>query len=115
MRILLLLTALTASAIAATNEVADTSLSQKAELVIRGKASPPEEGKYLTYHVEVLEVLKNNSGVTVSNQIQAFGTHRSPLPKGEILLYLERFEKQTPRVPKGNWRVIGMEKASEKR
>jgi hypothetical protein len=105
MKLLLLLILLSSSGFGATNELSSSNVPAMAELVIRARARPAETLTYLWYDVEVLRVLTNHSGVNISNRLHAASTR--PLPEGELLLYLERFEKQTPGVPKGNWRVIG--------
>src|SRR5689334_2949962 len=98
MRTFLLLILLSFSAFGATNEVTSTNVSERAELVIRAKAKPVERLTYLWYDVEVLSVLKNASGINISNRLHAASIRDNPLPEGELLLYLERFEKQTPGV-----------------
>ena len=96
----------------ATDDVLNTNLAQKAELVVRAKTLyAPKETAYLWYEVEVLKVIKDESGVKVGAKLQV-AARRPGLPEGESTLYLERYDKIHPGTPKGRWRLVGGDAAT---
>lgn len=90
----------------AAEKLMDDKLAVKAEVVLRVKRLGPGEGsKYLWYPVEVLQVLKNQSGEGFTNRLSvAAYSWKSGVPEGESTVYLERFNTN-----RGIWKLVGGE------
>jgi hypothetical protein len=100
-----LLLILLLAAMAAEN-LMDDKLAAKAEVVLRVKRLGPGEGsKYLWYPVEVLQVLKNQSGEVFTNTLSvAAYSWKAGVPEGESTVYLERYNTN-----RGIWKLVGGE------
>ena len=93
------------AAAAATNDVVTAKLAEKAELVIRGKRLTAGEGvKYVSYQVQVIQVLKNTSDAQVDHELHVTAYYGQGPPEGESAFYLQRYAK--------NWKLVGF-RASE--
>ena len=90
----------------AAEKLMDDKLAAKAEVVLRVKRLGPGEGsKYLWYPVEVLQVLKNQSGEVLTNKLSvAAYSWRAGVPEGESTVYLERYNTN-----RGIWKLVGGE------
>jgi hypothetical protein len=88
----------------AAEKLMDEKLAAKAEVVLRVKRLGPGEGsKYLWYPVEVLQVLKNQSGEAFTNALSlAAYSWKAGVPKGESTVYLERYNTN-----RGIWKLVG--------
>ncbi|MGC4074776.1 MAG: hypothetical protein QM760_20190 [Nibricoccus sp.] len=105
--ILTILLGATAVAFAATSAPIDEALAKKAVVVLRAKRLSTGEGsKFLWYEVEVLRVLKNESGESVGKKMQVAAYSFKPgIPEGESTLYLEHYGE----TKSGHWQLVGGE------
>ncbi len=96
-----------AMAFAATSAPMDEALANKAVVVLRVKRLSTGEGsKFLWYQVEVLRVLKNESGQSVEKKMKVAAYSFKPgVPEGESTLYLERYGE----TGSGLWQLVGGE------
>jgi hypothetical protein len=93
-------------AAAAAEKLWDDKLAAEAEVVLRVKRLGPGEGsKYLWYPVEVLQVLKNQSGAVFTNtlSVAAYGW-KAGVPEGQSTVYLERYNTN-----RAIWKLVGGE------
>ncbi len=92
----------------ASEKLIDDKLAAKAEVVLRVKRlSPGESDKYAWYRVQVLEVLKNQSGEMFSNTLSvAVYSWKAGVPEGESTIYLEPYNSTTNT---GLWKLVGGE------
>jgi hypothetical protein len=96
-----------ATLVFAAEKLMDDRLAAKAEVVLRAKRLAMEEAdKYAWYRVQVLQVLKNESGETFTNtlSVAAYGW-KGGVPVGESTLYLERYSPANPTL----WKLVGGE------
>ncbi|WP_395735199.1 hypothetical protein [Prosthecobacter sp.] len=101
-----LLALLTVAAFAG-ERLLDEKMAAKAAVVLRVRRLSPEGGsKYAWFQVQVLEVLKNESGETFGKALSvAAYSWKEGVPEGESTLYLERYNPEK----KGLWKLVGGE------
>jgi hypothetical protein len=89
---------------AADSHLVDTNKAKKAEVVLRVKLISSGEGsKYLWDKVEVLEVLKNNSGSSFGKNLSvAHYSWKPGIPMGTCSIYLERYNPKR----KDLWKLL---------
>lgn len=89
------------------DDLLDSKLAQKAEVILRVKLlSRGEADKYAWYEVAILKVLKNESGETFGKALKiAAYSWKTGVPEGESTVYLERYNK----TDKGLWKLVGGE------
>lgn len=84
----------------------NAKMFQKAPVVLRVKLLSIGGGadKYAWYEVEILKVLKNESGETFGQKLKIAAFSRKPgVPEGESTVYLERYNA----TDKGLWKLFG--------
>jgi hypothetical protein len=89
------------------DDLLDSKLAGKAEVVLRVKRLSAGEGsQYLWYEVEILKVLKNASVESFDKKLQIAAYSWKPgVPEGESTVYLERYNE----TDKGLWKLVGSE------
>ncbi|HXI82459.1 MAG TPA: hypothetical protein VNL17_00040 [Verrucomicrobiae bacterium] len=104
---LILLVSLALVGYATADNLVDPKLAQKAEVILRVKLlAQGEADKYAWYEVEILKVLKNESGETFDKRLKvAAYSWRPGVTEGESTVYLERYST----TDKGLWKLIGGE------
>lgn len=91
----------------APGDVIDATKATKAEVVLRVRRSSSEGAdKYAWFGVEILKVLKNESGEAFGKELKVAAYGGKPgVPDGESTIYLERYNK----IEKKLWMLCGGE------
>ena len=90
----------------AAGKLMDDNLAAKSEVVLRARLlSLDRVDKSALFRVQVLEVLKNESGVKLTDElsVDAYGSKEGLPMGGKFTLYLERYNKTNTDL----WKLIG--------